>query len=102
MSAELDFTRVNFGQMDLAQQDFVKIIAAFETKIDWLMTQLKTDLGTAWSGVAKATFEDHERRWNAEAAKMRSQLDELQKAVLIANENYRAAENRNKAMWYNG
>ncbi|MEV0233321.1 WXG100 family type VII secretion target [Nonomuraea sp. NPDC050786] len=102
MSAELDFTKVNFGHMELAQGDFVKILGSFEKATDDLLARLKTDLGSHWEGGAEEFFRQHEAKWNQAAATMRSQLDELQKAVQIANENYRAAENRNKSMWYDG
>ncbi|MEV4110560.1 WXG100 family type VII secretion target [Nonomuraea sp. NPDC049695] len=102
MSAELDFTKVNFGHMELAQGDFVKILGSFEKATDDLVARLKTDLGSHWEGGAEEFFRQHEVKWNQAAAQMRSQLDELQKAVQIANENYRAAENRNKSMWYDG
>ncbi|MEU5864820.1 MULTISPECIES: WXG100 family type VII secretion target [unclassified Nonomuraea] len=104
MSAELDFTKVNFGHMELAQGDFIKILGSFEKATDDLMTRLKNDLAGHWEGPdgAETFFRQHETKWQAAAAQMRGQLDELQKAVQIANENYRAAENRNKSIWYDG
>ena len=104
MSAELDFTKVNFGHMELAQGDFVKILGSFEKATDDLMTRLKTDLAGHWEGPngAESFFRQHEQKWQAAAAQMRAHLDELQKAVQIANENYRAAENRNTSIWVDG
>ncbi|MER7501183.1 WXG100 family type VII secretion target [Nonomuraea pusilla] len=101
MSAELDFTKVNFGHMDLAQADLVQIMGLFEKATSDLMAQLEQDLQGHWEGPggAEATFRQHQRGWDEAAAKMRGQLDELQKAIQIANENYRAAERRNTAIW---
>ncbi|GGT15335.1 WXG100 family type VII secretion target [Nonomuraea spiralis] len=104
MSAELDFTKVNFGHMELAQSDFIKILGSFEKATEDLMVRLQTDLVGHWEGSdgAETFFRKHEAKWRDAAAQMRTQLDELQKAVQIANENYRAAENRNKSIWYDG
>ncbi|MGI5485982.1 WXG100 family type VII secretion target [Microtetraspora malaysiensis] len=104
MSAELDFTKVNFGHMDLAQEDFVKILGDFEQATSDLIAKLAQDLGGHWEGDdgAEAFFREHQRKWDAAATKMRSQLDEMQRAIQIANENYKAAEIRNKSMWVNG
>jgi WXG100 family type VII secretion target len=102
MSAELDFTKVNFGQMELAQSDFITILGSFEKATDELLVKLKNELGAHWHGAAEGFFRQHEVKWNEAAARMRTNLDELQKAVQIANENYRAAENRNKSIWYDG
>ncbi|TDC02130.1 hypothetical protein E1267_30095 [Nonomuraea longispora] len=102
MSAELDFTKVNFGQMDLAQQDFVKILGSFEKATDDLLIKLRTELDGHWEGGAEEFFRQHEQKWNQAEAQMQLQLNELQRAVQIANENYRAAEARNKAIWYDG
>ncbi|MEV4392064.1 WXG100 family type VII secretion target [Nonomuraea sp. NPDC049607] len=104
MSAELDFTKVNFGHMELAQEDFIKILGSFEKATQDLMTRLQTDLKGHWEGPdgAETWFREREKKWQGAATQMRGQLDELQKAVQIANENYRAAENRNKSIWYDG
>ncbi|SEM05388.1 WXG100 family type VII secretion target [Nonomuraea pusilla] len=101
MSAELDFTKVNFGHMELAQADLVKIMGLFEKATSDLMTQLEQDLRGRWEGPegAEGFFRKHQKDWDEAAAKMRGQLDELQKAIQIANENYRAAERRNTAIW---
>ncbi|GAA3719202.1 hypothetical protein GCM10022224_101330 [Nonomuraea antimicrobica] len=104
MSAELDFTKVNFGQMQLAADDYLAILASFERATDELLVKLEQELADHWVGPggAKEFFQEHERKWDAAAAKMRFNLEELRRAVEIANENYRAAEARNKSMWYDG
>ncbi|WP_067172439.1 WXG100 family type VII secretion target [Microtetraspora niveoalba] len=104
MSAELDFTKVNFGHMELAQGDIVNILKSFEQATADLLTKLQQDLAGHWDGDdgAEAFFREHQRKWDASAVKMRSQLDEIQRAIQIATENYRAAEHRNKSMWVNG
>jgi uncharacterized protein YukE len=90
--------------MELAQEDYVKILGSFEKATDDLLARLKTDLAGHWEGPdgAESFFREHEKKWQAAAVQMRSQLDELQKAVQIANENYRAAENRNRSIWVDG
>ncbi|MFG1703421.1 WXG100 family type VII secretion target [Nonomuraea sp. M3C6] len=104
MSAELDFTKVNFGQMELAQGDIISILGSFERATDDLLVKLKQDLAGHWEGPggAEEFFRQHEVKWQQAAAQMRSHLNELQSAVQIANENYRAAENRNRAIWVDG
>ncbi|MEV0967300.1 WXG100 family type VII secretion target [Microtetraspora glauca] len=104
MSAELDFTKVNFGQMELAQSDIINILKSFEEATANLITKLQQDLAGHWDGDggAEAFFREHQQKWDAQATQMRGQLDEIQRAIQIANENYKAAEARNKAMWVNG
>ncbi|MBF8185449.1 WXG100 family type VII secretion target [Nonomuraea sp. K274] len=104
MSAELDFTKVNFGQMEMAEGDYVKILGSFERATDELLVKLKNELTGHWEGPggAEEYFRQHEQRWQAAADQMRTQLDELRTALRIANENYRMAENRNKSIWADG
>ena len=80
MSAELDFTKVNFGQMELAQSDMISILGSFERATDDLITKLKQELAGHWEGPggAEEYFRQHEEKWNVAAANMRLHLNELQ------------------------
>ncbi|MEV1002078.1 WXG100 family type VII secretion target [Nonomuraea sp. NPDC050202] len=102
---EMDFTKVNFKNMDLAAKDYEDIVKAFDQALDDLVAKLLQQLEENWDGDvegAKAEFMRFKTKWDNAAATMSTNLVELRGAVQIANQNYQAAEARNKAMWYDG
>ncbi|MFI6450091.1 WXG100 family type VII secretion target [Streptosporangium amethystogenes] len=94
-----DYTKVNFVQMELAQENLLKVVTAMDKATDDLITKLAVLLGNKWEGGAANYFEDHRKIWDAAEREMGTQLNSAVAALGTANENYRAAEARNKAIW---
>ncbi|GLW05010.1 hypothetical protein Misp01_01400 [Microtetraspora sp. NBRC 13810] len=95
-----EHVKVNFGAMEETQIGLLNVVTAMDKATDDLITQLKVVLGDeAWQGGAAEFFEQHRVKWNAAEAEMGRQLGEAARALGVANENYRAAEARNKAIW---
>ncbi|MEV4250967.1 WXG100 family type VII secretion target [Streptosporangium canum] len=95
-----DYTKVNFVQMERVQGELLQVVTAMDTVTDNLITQLRATLGEAsWSGGASEFFEQHRAKWDQAEQEMGRQLNEAAKALGVATENYRAAEQRNKAIW---
>ncbi|MEU7987060.1 hypothetical protein AB0B56_19560 [Streptosporangium canum] len=106
-----DYTKVNFVQMERVQGELLQVVTAMDTVTDNLITQLRATLGEAswsgeatkgeegWSGGASEFFEQHRAKWDQAEQEMGRQLQEAAKALGVATENYRAAEQRNKAIW---
>lgn len=94
-----DYTKVNFVQMELAQEGLLKVVTAMDKATDDLITKLAAVLGNSWEGGAANFFEDHRKIWDAAEREMGNQLNSAVAALGTANENYKAAEARNRAIW---
>ncbi|WP_037970754.1 WXG100 family type VII secretion target [Streptosporangium amethystogenes] len=94
-----DYTKVNFVQMELAQEGLLKVVTAMDKATDDLITKLAAVLGGSWEGGAANFFEDHRKIWDAAEREMGNQLNSAVAALGTANENYKAAEARNRAIW---
>ncbi|MET8049370.1 MULTISPECIES: WXG100 family type VII secretion target [unclassified Streptosporangium] len=100
--SDSDYTKVNFVQMEQAQEGLLRVVTAMDTATDQLITKLQEVLGDSWAGDAATYFEDHRKIWDAAEQEMGRQLNIAAVALGTANENYRAAEARNKAIWSSG
>jgi uncharacterized protein YukE len=101
-----DYTRVNFGNMELKQAELTKLVEQFQTTYDDMVTELRTALGgdggganNAWAGEAQGFFETIRTKWHQQAGEMREELNNAQLAVGIARDNYQHAEKLNSGMW---
>ncbi|MFD0886830.1 WXG100 family type VII secretion target [Streptosporangium algeriense] len=96
-----DYTKVNFVEMEKAELGLLQVVTAMDKATDDLITKLQQVLGENWAGDAANFFEEHRKIWDAAEQEMGRQLGEAAKALGIANENYKKAEARNKAIWSN-
>lgn len=94
-----DYMKVNFVQMELTQENLLKVVSAMDKATDDLITKLAAVLGNNWEGGAANYFEDHRKIWDAAEQEMGNQLNSAVEALGTANANYRAAEQRNRAIW---
>ncbi|MER7129968.1 WXG100 family type VII secretion target [Streptosporangium saharense] len=94
-----DYTKVNFVEMEKAELGLLQVVTAMDKATDDLITKLQQVLGEHWAGDAAHFFEEHRKIWDAAEQEMGRQLNEAAKALGTANENYKAAEARNKAIW---
>ncbi|GAT67594.1 WXG100 family type VII secretion target [Planomonospora sp. ID91781] len=94
-----DYTKVNFVQMEQAQLGLLKVVSNMDKATDELIRKLQEVLGDNWAGDAANFFEEHRKIWDAAEQEMGRQLNEAAVALGTANENYKAAEARNRAIW---
>ncbi|MEU6738096.1 WXG100 family type VII secretion target [Streptosporangium sandarakinum] len=95
-----DYTKVDFGHMERVQEQLLKVVTDMDKATDDLVTKLRQTLGEqAWAGGAANFFEEHRAKWDRAEQEMGRQLHEAAVALGVANDNYRAAEARNKAIW---
>ncbi|MFJ2030182.1 WXG100 family type VII secretion target [Streptosporangium sp. NPDC087985] len=94
-----DYTRVNFTQMENTREALLGVVSEMDRATDELITKIKATLGDSWTGATATYFEEHRKIWDAAEAEMGRQLNEAAIALGVANDNYKAAEARNKAIW---
>jgi uncharacterized protein YukE len=94
-----DYTKVNFVQMEQTQLGLLKVVSDMDKATDELIRKLQEVLGDNWAGDAANFFEEHRKIWDAAEQEMGRQLNEAAVALGTANENYKAAEARNRAIW---
>ncbi|MEV6860994.1 WXG100 family type VII secretion target [Streptosporangium subroseum] len=96
-----DYTKVNFGEMELKYGELKKIAGLFTTRFEELVQKIQAELGAHWEGEAKNFFLAEQDKWNHAAARMNAELEAAGKAIQVANDNYIVAERANQAMWNN-
>jgi WXG100 family type VII secretion target len=94
-----DYTKVNFGEMELKYGELKKIAGLFTTRFEELITKIQVELGPHWEGEAKHFFEIEQAKWNQAANDMNAELEAAGVALRIANDNYIVAERANQAIW---
>ncbi|MBK7722410.1 MAG: WXG100 family type VII secretion target [Austwickia sp.] len=78
--------------------DVHRISATIETEVAAMMARLMT-LEQAWRGSAAAGFQACITQWNATAGQVRAALDEIQRALATAGQEYASVEAANTAMF---
>ncbi|MER6943396.1 hypothetical protein ABT294_05165 [Nonomuraea sp. NPDC000554] len=98
-----DFTKVNFGQMQAAQEGLLRVVTELDRITDQLYKDIQRELQEQWvdddGKGARSFFDQHRAYWDAQEKEMGNQLHQAAQAVGLANENYQRAENYNRRLW---
>ncbi|MEU8247160.1 hypothetical protein [Nonomuraea sp. NPDC048916] len=100
-----DFTKVNFVQMQAAQEGLLRVVTELDRITDQLYADIQRELQEHWvdgdGNGAKSFFDQHRAYWDAQEKEMGNQLNQAANAVGLANQNYQQAENYNRRLWEN-
>lgn len=100
-----DFTKVNFVQMQAAQEGMINVVTELDRITDQLYRDIQRELGEHWvdgdGQGAKSYFDQRRAYWDAQEKEMGNQLRQAAQAVGLANENYQRAEAYNRRLWEN-
>ncbi|MEQ4715237.1 hypothetical protein [Nonomuraea sp. B19D2] len=100
-------TQVNFGMMEEANIALLGVVTKLDQITDALYKQIMTDFGQEssdpavnnWDGHARTYFDERRRAWDLAEKEMGDQLHAAAKALGMANDNYKAAEDANRRIW---
>lgn len=98
MSADGDFTMVNFGGMQNGQANFVAALKQFQAALQTLDNNVRTHLAE-WDGDAKAAYEVKKAEWARAAQKMATVVQGMGGAIGDSHDIHRTAENQNTGLW---
>jgi early secretory antigenic target protein ESAT-6 len=90
--------QVNFSGMDAGSQQITAAARNVQQELDDLANFLKPLVAT-WTGQAAELYQSKKAQWDQSAADLFMILNQIGNAVGVANQNYQAAENANKATW---
>jgi ESAT-6 family protein len=93
-----DFTAVQFGAMQSAEQAFMQIYSQLTSELEDLQRQLQSGLAE-WTGAAREAYHQAQAQWNASAARMGQVLSQLGTVIGESNANYQGTEQRLTGMW---
>lgn len=100
-------TQVNFGMMEEANIALLGVVTKLDQITDDLYKQIMLDFGqdsndpavNNWDGAAKEYFDQRRRAWDQAEREMGDQLHAAARALGVANDNYKAAEDANRRIW---
>ncbi|MEU5849571.1 WXG100 family type VII secretion target [Saccharopolyspora shandongensis] len=85
---------VNFAELQQAADDLQAAAQKIQGELDDLEGKVNK-LKESWDGAAKESYEQAQREWDAEAAKMQETAAKMGMAVGAANESFQAGERKN-------
>lgn len=93
-------TRVNFVEMEKVLIALSNTITDLSNETDQLGIDLRKILGEdAWTGGASNDFEKDREEWNKAEVRMGDALNRAAKALHVATDNYKMAEEANRRAW---
>ncbi|MDL4815519.1 WXG100 family type VII secretion target [Actinomadura opuntiae] len=84
--------------LERGEADLRRAYERLEKELDRLDGDLRTSLA-AWSGEARAAYEQAHREWMLAARDMARQVDELHRYVARARRNFHTSLHANHGMW---
>ncbi|GGV26661.1 hypothetical protein GCM10010182_56790 [Actinomadura cremea] len=93
-----DYTYVNFGGMQNAQQNFQNALKSYQATLDALDAQVRANLAE-WDGDARAAYEQKSREWKQAAQRMATAVNGMSRAIGDSHDIHLGAERTNTAMW---
>ncbi|WP_433244233.1 WXG100 family type VII secretion target [Streptosporangium sp. CA-135522] len=94
-----DYTKVDFDHMERTMEALVGIVKQMDSRTDQLYRDVVGALGNEWYGDVKDLFDEGKRKWDQAELEMIEQLGQAAQMIGVANANYKAAEDRNRAIW---
>lgn len=93
-----DYTYVNFGGMQNAQQNFLSALKSYQATLETLDSQVRAHLAE-WDGDARAAYEQKSREWKQAAQQMATAVSSMSKVIGESHDIHLGAERQNTAMW---